>query len=170
MRHKDVERAERLVSKFFDGSTTLAEEKWLYRLMSRSDLPPGLRRYRPLFAAFGSMDAGRRSGKDMAAVFRRSVCASAAALALILGVTLYADYREESMLARAYGGSYVIENGRRIDDLRLIRGDIEEALDEAGRMERQLGTAGFIKSAEQDVLDGIGDADMRRHVEEMLNE
>lgn len=170
MRTKDIERAERLIEKFFDGETTLAEEKWLYRLFGRRDLPEQLRRYRPMFAAFGSMPADRERKARIVAMFRRAVSATAVVLLLVAGMALYSDYHEDRMLARVYGGSYVIENGRRIDDLSRIRENIESTLDEANRIEARLNGRETVRSAEQDVLDGIDDPEMRRQVEDMLNE
>ena len=170
MRTKDIERAERLIEKFFDGETTLAEEKWLYRLFGRRDLPEQLRRYRPMFAAFGSMPADGERKARIVAMFRRAVSATAVVLLLVAGMALYSDYHEDRMLARVYGGSYVIENGRRIDDLSRIRENIESTLDEANRIEARLNGLETVRSAEQDVLDGIDDPEMRRQVEDMLNE
>ena len=170
MRTKDIERAERLIEKFFDGETTLAEEKWLYRQFGRSDLPEQLRRYCPMFAAFGSLPSDNERKAQIVSVFRRAVRATAVVLMLLAGITFYSDYHEERMLARLYGGSYVIENGRRIDDLSRIRENIENTLDEANRIEERLSRSETVQSAEQDVLDGIDDPEMRRQVEEMLNE
>lgn len=170
MRTKDIERAERLIEKFFDGETTLAEEKWLYGLFGRRDLPEQLRRYRPMFAAFGSMPADRERKARIVAMFRRAVSATAVVLLLVAGMAFYSDYHEDRMLARVYGGSYVIENGRRIDDLSRIRENIESTLDEANRIEARLNGLETVRSAEQDVLDGIDDPEMRRQVEDMLNE
>lgn len=170
MRTKDIERAERLIEKFFDGETTLVEEKWLYRLFGRRDLPEQLRRYRPMFAAFGSMPADGERKARIVAMFRRAVSATAVVLLFVAGMALYSDYHEDRMLARVYGGSYVIENGRRIDDLSRIRENIESTLDEANRIEARLNGLETVRSAEQDVLDGIDDPEMRRQVEDMLNE
>lgn len=170
MRTKDIERAERLIEKFFDGETTLAEEKWLYRQFGRSDLPEQLRRYCPMFAAFGSLPSDNERKAQIVSVFRRAVRATAVVLMLLAGITFYSDYHEDRMLARVYGGSYVIENGRRIDDLSRIRENIENTLDEANRIEERLSRSETVQSAEQDVLDGIDDPEMRRQVEEMLNE
>ena len=164
-----MKEAERLIAKFFDGATTLADERRLYRLFARRRLPAGLERYRLVFAAFGSMDADGGRRPVMLVALRRSVCATAA-LALLLGLTVYADFREERMLAQVYGGSYVIDNGRRIDDLGLIRADIESALGEADRIERRLGETDIVSETEQDVLGGISDPQVRRQVEMMLNE
>ena len=68
-----------------------------------------------------------------------------------------------------YGGSYVIENGRRIDDLTEIQDDIEQTLADSRRIE-QHAKHNVIDHAEQDVLNNISDPDMRREVENMLKE
>ena len=94
---------------------------------------------------------------------------AAAAVALVLCLTLYAGYHEDRALARLYGGSYVIVDGKRIDDLSVIRGDIEQTLNDARRIESHA-EAGFIDGAERDVLMSIDDPDVRREVEQMLNE
>ena len=95
--------------------------------------------------------------------------AAAAAVALVLCLTLYASYHEDRALAHLYGGSYVIVDGKRIDDLSVIRGDIERTLTDARRIESRA-EAGFIDGAERDVLMSIDDPDVRREVEQMLNE
>ena len=82
--------------------------------------------------------------------------AAAAAVALVLCLTLYAGYHEDRALAHLYGGSYVIVDGKRIDDLSVIRGDIERTLTDARRIESRA-EAGFIDGAERDVLMSIDD-------------
>ena len=74
------------------------------------------------------------------------------------------------MLARLYGGSYVIENGKRIDDLSRIRSNIESTIEDAKRIEAQVNEAEVAKNAKKEVLEGIDDPEMRRQIEEMLNE
>lgn len=169
MNNREIRNAERLVRRFFDGETTLAEERRLYRLFSRKGLPQELEKYRPVFAAFGSMQAGEGRRVRLVPILRRAVCGVAAAVLLLLGVWAYIDYREDKALARLYGGSYVIENGVRIDDLGRIRGDIEQALADAERVEKRIGQGSVVDRAEADVLGGIDDPELRRQVEDMLN-
>lgn len=168
MNNREIKDTERLVRRFFDGETTLAEERRLYRLFSRKGLPQELEKYRPVFAAFGSMqaDEGRRA-RFMPVVWR-AVCGVAAAIVLLFGVLTYLDYREDKALARLYGGSYVIDNGHRIDDLGRIKGDIEAALADAEHIESRIGRRSVVEQVELDVLGSIDDPDMRRQVEEML--
>ena len=169
MNNREIKDTERLVRRFFDGETTLAEERGLYRLFSRKWLPQELEKYRPVFAAFGSMQAGEGRRVRLVPVLWRAVCGVAAAVLLLLGVWAYIDYREDKALARLYGGSYVIENGVRIDDLGRIRGDIEQALADAERVEESAGQGSVADRAEADVLGGIDDPELRRQVEDMLN-
>ena len=169
MNNREIRNTERLVRRFFDGETTLAEERRLYRLFSRKGLPQELEKYRPVFAAFGSMQADEGRRARLVPVFRRAVCGVAAAVLLLLGVWTYIDYREDKALARLYGGSYVIENGVRTDDLGRIRGDIEQALADAERVEKRVGQGSVADRAEADVLRSIDDPELRRQVEDMLN-
>ena len=98
----------------------------------------------------------------------RAVCGVAAAIVLLFGVLTYLDYREDKALARLYGGSYVIDNGHRIDDLGRIKSDIEAALADAEHIESRIGRQSVVEQVELDVLGSIDDPDMRRQVEEML--
>ena len=117
--------------------------------------------------AFGSMGARTPRRAMTASIARRVLAGAAAVLALAVGAAVYSDYREEQSLARLYGGSYIIENGRRTDDLRAIHDDIERTLADSRRIEKRAGQ-NVIDRAEQDVLDNISDPDMRREVELML--
>lgn len=169
MNSNEIRKTEKLIERFFNGDTTLAEERRLYRLFGRGPLPPELEKYRPVFAGFGSLppDGGHRA--RLMPAFRRAVCGTAAALVLIFGISAYLNYHEDRMLARVYGGSYVIENGHRIDDLSLIKNDIEEALGEARHIEQRIGKGSPVEQAELDVLNSIDDPAERKRVSEMLN-
>lgn len=169
MNSRKIRDIEKLVIRFFDGETTLAEERRLYRLFSRKGLPRELEKYRPVFAAFGSMQAGEGHRARLVPVFRRAVCGVAAAVLLLLGVWTYIDYREDKALARLYEGSYVIENGVRTDDLSRIQDDIRQALADAERVEERVGQGSVADRAEADVLRSIDDPELRRQVEDMLN-
>ena len=119
-------------------------------------------------AAFGSMQAAEGRRARVMPVVWRAVCGVAAAIVLLFGVLTYLDYREDKALARLYGGSYVIDNGHRIDDLGRIKGDIEAALADAEHIESRIGRRSVVEQVELDVLGSIDDPDMRRQVEEML--
>lgn len=168
MDSRKAKEAERLLRRFFDGETTLAEERRLYRLFSGNKLPTELEKYRPMMAAFGSMQPAEGRRAKFVPVLRRAVCGVAAAIVLLFGLQAYMDYREDKALARLYGGSYVIDNGHRIDDLGRIKDDIESALADAEHIENHIVRRSAVEQAELDVLGSIDDPDMRRQVEEML--
>lgn len=169
MNSKKTKEIERLVERFFDGETTTEEEARLYKVFRRKRLPNSLERMRPVIEAFDSMSEEKPQRAKTVNIVRRALMGAAAMLALILGIAIYSNYHEEQSLARIYGGSYVIENGRRIDDLSAIQDDIERALADSRRIE-QHAEHNVIDRAEQDVLDNISDPDMRDEVEKMLNE
>ena len=169
MNNKKTKEIERLVERFFDGETTTEEEARLYKVFRRKRLPDSLERMRPVMEAFGSMSGEKPQRAKTVSIVRRALMGAAAMLALIVGIAIYSNYHEEQSLARIYGGSYVIENGRRIDDLSAIQDDIERALADSRRIE-QHAEHNVIDRAEQDVLDNISDPDMRDEVEKMLNE
>lgn len=169
MNSKKTKEIERLVERFFDGETTTEEEARLYKVFRRKRLPNNLERMRPVIEAFDSMSEEKPQRAKTVNIVRRALMGVAAMLALIVGIAIYSNYHEEQSLARIYGGSYVIENGRRIDDLSAIQDDIERALADSRRIE-QHAEHNVIDRAEQDVLDNISDPDMRDEVEKMLNE
>lgn len=167
MNSKKTKEIEQLVERFFDGETTTEEEARLYKVFRRKRLPDSLERMRPVMEAFGAMSEEKPRHAVTVSMIRRALMGAAAVLALAVGIAIYSDYREEQSLARIYGGSYIIENGRRTDDLRAIHDDIERTLADSRRIEKRAGQ-NVIDRAEQDVLDNISDPDMRREVELML--
>lgn len=169
MNNKKTKEIERLVERFFDGETTTEEEARLYKVFRRKRLPNSLERMRPVMEAFSSMSEEKPQRAKTVSIVRRALMGAAAMLALIVGIAIYSNYHEEQSLARIYGGSYVIENGRCIDDLSAIQDDIERTLADSRRIE-QHAEHNVIDRAEQDVLDNISDPDMRDEVEKMLNE
>ena len=60
--------------------------------------------------------------------------AVAAAVALAAFVVIVPQVRESKDMAR-YEGSYVEENGKRVDEYRLIKNDIHEAMSMADQAE-----------------------------------
>ncbi|WP_298451264.1 hypothetical protein [uncultured Prevotella sp.] len=170
MNERKIKDIERLIGKFFDGETSLKEEQRLYEFFARRDVPQRLAGYREVFAGFASLQAVEPKRQKLRPILMRVAAAAAVVLIVVSAVLAYADYREDRYLARLYGGSYVIENGQRIDDLSEIKGDIEKALDDAGRIERRISSASVTENAEQEVLNSIDDPAERRRISEMLND
>lgn len=171
MKKQGVHEMERLVDRFFSGDTTLDEERRLYRFFSRHSLPPRFERYRELFADFAAMSGGSAvERKAVSKTLWRTAAGVAAAVVVLLCVSVYADMRERQLLARAYSGSYVIVGGQRIDDLLEIKDEIKAALGDAEKIEKGLSGLSVVEKAEQDVLGNIGDPEERQRISEMLND
>lgn len=169
MNSRKTKEIEKLVECFFDGETTLEEEARLYRLFRSKRLPERLERLRPLMEAFSSMRIEEPHRTASVRPLWRLLAGAVAVLALVAGLSFYSDYCEDRSLARIYGGSYVIQNGRRIDDLSAIRDDIEKTLADSRYIEERAEFS-VVDHAEQDVLNNISDPDIRHEVEQMLNE
>jgi len=180
MRHIDdseLKTIRRLIDSFFNGTTTLDEERRLYRFFAGGGVPAELECYRDVFADFGSLpienDAVREknaSTKRRTLWLWRAVSGVAAVLLVAFALSIYHDVREDRMLAARYEGSYVIENGRRIDDLSDIRTDIEAALSHAKSIESHDMVGSTVEQAEQNVLNSIADPAERARINAILNE
>lgn len=171
MKEHDEHEMERLVDRFFNGETTLDEEKTLYRYFAQSSLPPHLERYRKLFADFSVMSGVPAvERKSVSKVLWRAVAGVAAVVAVIICVSVYADMRERRLLAKVYSGSYVIVDGQRIDDLIEIKDEIQTALGDAEQIEKGFSGPSVVERVEQDVLNSIDDPEERKRISEILND
>lgn len=184
MSKQEIEKTLNLIDKFFEGDTTLEEERQLYSLFNDKQIPAELEKYRDMFVDFGALPVQQQakaaigtvetiSSSRKAVSYRpviRHIAAIAASVVLIVtSVLIYNNYNEEKHLAALYGGSYVIENGKRIDDLRKIRPQIEQTLAEAKKIDINIDQSSFIRQAEREVLNSIGD-DEQAEIEQLLNE
>lgn len=185
-----------LIDRFFEGESSLEEEKRLYAFYSsHSGLPEELESYRNMFAGFGaiSFDADSFDAKTSNANslkersdnqfwnavapvksirhrFLYVLSGIAAAISLCVGIFVAIDNRQDHVLAKNYEGSYMIVNGNRIDDLSLIKPEIEKALSLAEHIERHVDEHSVIKSAEKNVLDNVDDPKEKVRIQQLLNE
>lgn len=182
-----------LIVRFFDGDTSLEEERRIYDFFRRhpQDLPEELESCRDMFLGFeaialdeeksgveedgvknatSSVKSERRGGAKLRRLFLYAVSGMAATLLLCLGIFAAVHVQEDRMLARTYGGSYVIVNGERIDDLKRIKPDIEHALGKAEAIESNLEENSVVKDAEQNLLDNVGDPEEKARIQQLLNE
>ena len=83
------------------------------------------------------------------------------------GMWTYQSY-QRFQLEKVYGGSYMIVDGVRIDNLREILPQIKQTLSLADAIETTSPTL-FIDQAEKDLLDNIQDAQERERIRELLN-
>lgn len=127
------------IQRFLDGETTCAEERELYAYFSREDIPEEVKPYRAMFGWYDSLASSANTTATPAATtsvseketpvrlpaFRPWQWISVAAmLALLLTVgflfrpkSSMADIPEEYL---AYQGSYIVRDGKKITDLRIV--------------------------------------------------
>lgn len=168
------EQINNLVERFLDGETTLAEEKQLYDYFSQNEnvdesLLPYAEYFRDL-AVLPSPQKEEKPRKRPRWTIRWTQWAVGAAAAVLIslgGMWLYTQ-QEEQHLAQLYGGSYMIVDGKRNDNLREIKDDIRQTLADAQQIERQADGQAVIEEAEQEVLESIGDPAERQRLKKIL--
>ncbi len=183
-----------LAERFFDGDTTVEEERTLYAFYSsHAALPADMEQYRPLITDLGGMDFGETDLGDTdfgetdlgetdlgdekpahpAQGIRHKllVTLSGIAASLLVCITVYSllqNHHERQQFAATYEGSYVIQDGKRIDDLSLIKTDIEHAISQAESMETHMEEQNAaVDAAEEDILKHAS-PEQRAELEEMM--
>lgn len=142
-----------LMDDFFDGKTSVAQEKELYSYFSDENVAESLLKYKPLFHYFDEiisdeiemLEDDLTQGYSDTIVSEKKVgkkklymilTAVAASLLLILFFRLFADEIE----VNPYEGSYVIENGEKIylSDVDAIQKMESEILARASQQEEEI--------------------------------
>ena len=175
------ERVKRLMERFFDGATSNAEERELYAYFRRPDLPAEWLAYRDLFAYFeqGLTDAAlppvAATPGRLHRLWRRAMAVAAVAVALLAtGATGWHHARMERWM-HTYEGSYRIEHGRKITDLRDLRPYIEQSLASARQLRHEAraieqAQARQLDELRQSLTDGVDDPELRRVIEEVCSQ
>ena len=192
MNMKDTTEILTLINRFFEVETSLEEERWLYDYFRQTaNLPDDLIQYREVFVGFGELaepavmtpvqtahtEAENLPTADLSVRLTppkhrrlwRYVAGMAAMFALIIGAAWAYKSYESQMLENLYGGSYMIVDGQRIDDLRKIRPQLEQTLSLADAIEA-IPSTNLIEQAEQDMLNNIQDASERERIRQLLNQ
>lgn len=165
----NIKHIQSLLSRFLDGQTTIKEEQTLFRFFSQArTLPKELLPYAEYFRDMGSLAPEKRMARPRV-LWVRAVIAAAASVALILCVMWGYNQHEERMLARVYGGSYMIVNGQRIDDLSLIKDTIQKTLSEAKRVKERVGDDDVVARAQQQVLQSVPPS-QRKQIKDFLSD
>ena len=190
----------KMMERFFDGDTTLDEERTLYDYFASENVDPTLLQFKEMFRDFGSLpynepqavstDERRtaytptrqkthpdKDGKQESIPILKKKTYHwhwAVAAAIILAVFFAGSvaYRSyrEHQLYNLYGGSYMIVHGERIDDLNRIRHNIEQTLAQAETAEHDFDTYDIIHQAENELLSDISDNAEREEIIKLLNE
>lgn len=100
----ELDRIERILEKYFEATTTAAEERELREYFSGGDIPPHLEAYAPMFAYF-SQAKNERSTRQVPLKPRRTYIqwiSVAAVAVLMLGLYFGSQYREQREAEYAY--------------------------------------------------------------------
>lgn len=165
-------RLQRLIDRYMEGETTLAEERQLFGAFASGRYPAALEEYADMFRGCAAV-AGTGCGETQAGSPRRTIrivltATAGVAAAVLLCLTFAANMREAE-LERIYGGSYVIVNGKRIDDISRIMPQIERTLADAKAVERRIEENGVVERVENDMLDDIPDPAERERIKKLLS-
>ena len=164
-----------LIDRYFEGDTTVEEERRLYAFFMQDRIPAEFAEYTEMFrdlAAVGNVPAPavqKRPVYRMPMVWLRVAASAAAVVAIVFGVRLAGNISEENALAKLYEGSYMIVDGQRIDDLREIKNSIRTTLHDASSLENKMASLQTVEGAEQDVLKNVSDPEMKKEIEQLLN-
>ena len=150
----------RLIDLFMEGETNLEQERTLYSFFAISEnVPSELEEYKEIFQGFASIDQSASKIEQPIArpaqkrISLRNIIYAAASVALIAGIFLLADKQEEEQLESLYAGSYMIIDGKRIDDLQKIKPDIDRILAYAEQMEQSTSISSHLQSIEEGIIE-----------------
>jgi len=141
---QDYKKIEELIERFFDGQTSNEEERELYDFFSSENVPEHLLPYRQVFAYFETGIKEEESnhqttGRKNVQSFRKkkiTIWASIAASILILiSFGIYHFTREKEF--NPYEGSYIIRNGVKITDPKIVNPEIEKTIEEMLQQEKE---------------------------------
>lgn len=158
----------RLIDRFFDGTTTLSEEQQLYDYFTSGDVADDLKQYRRLFVGFAMLPETKHKSERRRNIVRRIVGVAASLLLLLGSYTAWNAY-ENHVLYMSYGGSYMIVDGKRSDNLRKIKSHIENTLSDARDIEHIAAAQPSAADIEQELMDNITDADELARIKKLLN-
>jgi len=132
---QDYKKIEELIERFFEGETSNEEEQKLYDFFSGENIPEHLLPYRQVFAYFetgikeeeSNHQTTRRKNVRSFRKKKITIWASIAASVLILiSFGIYHFTREKEF--NPYEGSYIVRNGVKISDPKIVNPEIEKAL------------------------------------------
>lgn len=167
-----TQELQRLVDRYLEGGTTLDEERQLFRAFASGRYPAELEEYAAMFRDCAAV-AGIKPEEVRTPARRRIIritltATTGVAAAVLLCLTLATNMRRAE-LERVYGGSYVIVNGERIDDLSKIMPQIERTLADAKAVERRIEENGVVERVENDMLNDISDPAEREMIRQLIS-
>jgi len=132
---QDYNEIEELIERFFEGQTSNEEERKLYDFFSTENVPERLLPYRPVFAYFETGIKEEESNhqtperKNIQPFRKKKVtiwASIAASILILISFGIYHFTREKEF--NPYEGSYIIRNGVKITDPKIVNPKIEKTL------------------------------------------
>lgn len=128
------------VERFLDGLTTNDEEKALFRWFAKDNIPSEAEKYRDMFRWYSDISHHtRQENTSRINPFVRKSLSIAAAIAFAF--TVVSSIWQNISIQReylCYEGSYVIRDGRKITDPRLVMKEIKAIDIEMQEMKREI--------------------------------
>lgn len=157
-----------LINRFLDGETSVEEERALCRRFREGHVPPELAPYAKFFLDMATLPVTEKPIRRHLKV-RRWMVAAAVVAAFVAGGAWLQLRLDNQLLAQTYGGSYMIVDGKRTDNLVKIKDEVGALLADAKRIEAHAQSQQVISNAEQEVLQSVP-ASQRKEMERLLNE
>lgn len=157
-----------LINRFLDGETTVEEERALCRRFQEGRVPPELAPYAEFFLDMATLPVTEKPLRRHLAL-RHWMAAAAVTAAFVMGGAWLQLRLDNQLLAQTYGGSYMIVNGKRTDNLAKIKDEVGALLADANRIVAHAQSQQVISDAEQEVLQSVP-ASQRKEIERLLNE
>ena len=166
------DRMAALVEQFFEGATSGAEEKELYAYFSSDGVSAELEPYRSFFryvdeempGALAPVEPLSISPKRANRRFMLRMIASAAVVAALIAVGVSVALKGRVGENDPFAGSYIIRNGVRITDPKIIRPEIEATLRMLEEQEPYLSIAERRQAIYEEVLNRFPDEYTREAV------
>lgn len=161
-------KARRLTRRFFDGNTSLSEERWLEHYYAGLHVCRDLQAYRPMFVGLQTLRLDDETLSSRCAdrtVWRRWAAAAAVACLLAGGGWRACDLWRYHRLEICYGCSYYMEGGKRTEDLRKLGPHIQQTLTIASQMEAEVAQT---RQIEEELLNSVTDERQREMLRRML--
>jgi hypothetical protein len=167
-------RIEALVERFFEGATSGAEERELYDYFASDGVPLELEPYRPLFryidrempAALPASDARSPLPRRRFAIRTAGIAAVVAALIAVGAAVGLQKARERN---DRFAGSYIIRNGVRITDPKIIRPELEAAMRLFEEREPRVSIADRKRAIYEEAISQFADEAVREAVRSKLH-
>lgn len=173
-----VQDITRLIEKFFNGETSLTEERQLYDYFNSGMVDADLKKYCQIFSDFSilpepeqkkSEPDNRLPHRKIHRNFIRWISGIAASVLLFAGGWTAWNAYQNKLLYDSYGGSYMIVNGKRIDNLQSIKPYIENTLTDSRQIEKIAANQPSASDIEQELIDNISDPKERARIKNLLN-